>query len=178
MKRLLLVIFVLLTLPTISQAQELTQSEIYGQPNPAKLTVPKVKARKEALYFSDEILRDYDPNIGIIKDSFFTMRDKNRFSFGYNFSADYSDFTELTNFEIEFIQNLRDWKNTWWGVIFKSGSGNFDAISENQPYDSTAPADAEASAANQRPNGASQNYTQLGIGMGNRFRFLLDFVET
>lgn len=180
MRNFLILIFMLslASVVNMANAQDFTQTELYGQPKPEKLSIPQIRKKKDTLYFSDELLKDFDPNAGIIKDSYFTMRDRNRFSLGYHLSTNYNDFTEITTFELEFLQNMRDWQNAWWGLIFKSGSATFEAITQNHDLDSSAASGSDANAANQRKFTAAQSFTLFGIGMGHRFRFLLDFVKT
>lgn len=172
----IILIFTLLLLQV--KAQDLTEKEIYGKPNPLNITAPIMKEQKESIYFSDEVLRDYDPESGIMSDSFFTMRDKNRFSVGYHLSTNYNDFSEINSLELEFMQNLRDWENAWWGLIFKTGSASFEAITENHDLRTGASSNSDASASKQRLLTAEQSFNIMGIGMGHRFRFLLDFINT
>ncbi|MGK0367916.1 MAG: hypothetical protein ACI9QD_001056 [Thermoproteota archaeon] len=154
------------------------KSDIYNIKNPDLMTESQIRAQRESLKFEDELLVDLNHTLGIQGDPFYTKRDKNRLSFGMHFSTNYNDFTEYSSFEATYMQNLRTYDSSWWGVLIKKGSGDFKALTENHDVSASAAIGDESHTDNQRPDSAAQSVLTYGIGYGHRFRFFLDFIKT
>lgn len=174
MKKILTLIIFILCLQAKAQAPN---SELYRQSNPDKMSATDIKGKSEGLSFDAEVLKDFNSSLGVNSDAFFTLRDRNRISLGYHISSNYNDFSEFSAFEFTFFQNLRNWQGSWWGIMFKKGSADFKAVSQNATEDVSKPGTAEAHPDNQRPDEAQQDLTILGIGMAHRFKFILDFID-
>lgn len=147
---------------------EMTDEEI----NPS---AEEILIKKPEKYLRDEsMIYDFNTNLGIKDQRQYTGKDRNRFSVAGHVSGNYEQLTDLLGAEIQYMRRSEYFTQIWYGAQFFQHKSVFDAITQN-PTASTAP-NSEGSF--QRPGDAKNTIMGLGLGVGYRFKLLLDFYPT
>lgn len=134
--------------------------------------------KDEDHYLRNELLiNDLDSEIGVNVDRVYTGNDKHHFSIGYQFSPDYGDFTKIQAFEGQYHYKVDNTHDTWIGFLVKKDQNKFKAITNNSPTASRTPTtDHDYDLA--RGDETKIDIMTAGIGVGYRFKLLLDFMPT
>ena len=133
--------------------------------------------QKPAKYLRHEsMIYDFNSSTGIKDQRRFTGTDRNRFSVAGHVSAQYEHLSNIFGGEVTYMRRTTDYDQIWWGFQFFQHSTYFDAITQNHaPATST---NVNAEAAFQRPGNSKNTIMAGGIGVGYRFKLLLDFLPT
>lgn len=134
--------------------------------------------KDEDHYLKNELLiDDVDNEIGVNVDRVYTGNDKHHFSIGYQFSPDYGDFTKIQAFEGQYHYKVDNTHDTWLGLLLKKDQNKFKAITNNSSTASRTPStDSDYDLA--RADETKIDILTAGIGVGYRFKLLLDFMPT
>ena len=161
-----------LLLPALALAQrgplDLTEEDLDPSSEDILIKQPERYQRHENMIY------DFNSNLGIKDQRKYTGEDKNRFSIAGHVSGDYEHFNELLGFEASYMRRSDRYNRIWWGGQFFQHKTYFDVITQNHTSGSTTTSES----AFQRPNKEDNTVMGAGLGVGYRFKLLLDFFET
>jgi hypothetical protein len=166
-------LLLLLLIPLTTMAQEhlyLSEEELNPEAEEILIKRPEKYLRHESMIY------DLDTDLGIKEQRQFTGEDRNRISLAGHVSGDYEHFSDLFGGEINYMRRTTRYNQVWWGFQVFLLQTYFDAITENHPANLGAAVSSEASF--QRPGGVKQGIFAGGLGVGYRFKLLLDFLRT
>lgn len=130
-----------------------------------------VLIKKPAKYLRNEsMIYDLNTNLGIRDQRRYTGNDWNRFSVAGHVNASYEHPQQLYGFEASYMHRLKRYNKIWIGGQFFNHFSRFKTVSDNSG--------TGAEAGFVRPGQAKNTIQGLGLGVGYRFKLLLDFVET
>lgn len=134
----------------------------------------EILIRKPEKYLRDEsMIYDLNTNLGIKDQRRYTGTDRNRFSLACHISGNYEQPTDILGGEVNYMRRSERYNQVWWGAQFFHHKTYFDAITQNP---TTGGVNSEASF--RRPGGTENTIMAFGLGVGYRFKLLLDFYET
>lgn len=165
MKYLLLL---LLPLNVYAGFYDLSEEELNPESTEILIKKPEKYLRDESMVY------ELNTDIGIKDQRKYTGTDRNRFSFAGHINGDYEQLSELFGGEVTYMRRTTRYNQIWWGAQFFQHRAHFDAITQN-PEASTVP-NSEGSI--ERPGGTKDTVMGLGLGVGYRFKLLLDFWPT
>lgn len=135
----------------------------------------EILIKKPEKYLRDEsMIYDFNSNLGIKDQRRFTGTDKNRFSIAGHVSGDYEHFNNVLGAELTYMRKSSRYNQIWWGVQFFQHKTYFDAITQNHKTGTNPNAEVNYN----RPGGVKNTVMAAGLGVGYRFKLLLDFLET
>lgn len=165
--------FILLLLPTLAYARDfrtLTEEEL----NPE---TEEILIKKPEKYLRDEsVIYDFDTDLGIKDQRRYTGNDSNRFSIAGHISADYEHVNSNMGVDFTYMHRTKRYNQIWWGFQLFHNRAFFDAITQNPKAKVGDSANADSQTP--RPNDAKENILAGGLGVGYRFKLLLDFFPT
>lgn len=164
-------LFFLLLLPAFSYAQDfynLPDEEINPEAEEVLIKKPEKYLRDESMIY------DLDTNLGIKDQRRYTGGDKNRFSLAGHISGEYEHLSNLFGLEVALMRRSQRYNQFWYGAQLFQVKTKFDAITQNKAGGTNPNSDSQF----QRPNGTDNNIFAVGLGVGYRFKLLLDFFET
>lgn len=128
-------------------------------------------------YLRDEsMIYDLDTDLGIKDQRTYTGTDSNRVALAGHISSDYEHFNDLIGFEFNYMHRTSRYNRIWWGMQFFQHKTLFDAITQNQPAEDGDNPNDESQF--QRPNDVKTNLFAGGLGVGYRFKLMMDFFQT
>lgn len=128
-------------------------------------------------YLRDEsMIYDLNTDLGIKDQRKYTGTDRNKFAVAGHVSGDYERFNDLLGLEFNYMHRSERYNQIWYGVQFFQHRTFFDAITQNQ--DAEAGDNANDESQTQRPNNVKTSVVALGLGVGYRFKLLLEFFPT
>ncbi len=134
----------------------------------------EILIKKPEKYLRDEsMIYDLNTNLGIKDQRRYTGTDNNRFSLAGHINGNYEQPTDILGLEVNYMRRSSRYHQAWWGAQFFQHRTYFDAITQNQ---TSGGVNSEASF--RRPGGTENTVMAFGLGMGYRFKLLLDFYET
>ena len=166
MKYLLLVI--LLPLNLYADVFDLSEEELNPESEEVLLKKPEKHLRHESMIY------ELNSDLGIKDQRQYTGTDRNRFSIAGHLSGDYEHLSNLFGGEVTYMRRSTRYNQIWWGGQFFQHNTYFDAITQNHSASSTPNSEGSV----QRPNGEKNTVMGLGLGVGYRFKLLLEFFPT
>lgn len=167
------ILFFILLLPALSFAQsvfDLTDAEKDPTAEEILLKKPEKHLRNESMIY------DLDSDLGIKDQRRWTGQDKNRISLAGHVSFDYEHLTEIQGLEFNYMRRAQNYSQFWYGFQVFRNQARFDAVTQNP--DATSSTNTNSDAKKPRPNDAKEAILAGGLGVGYRFKFFLDFLET
>jgi hypothetical protein len=146
----------------------LTEEELNPESEEVLIKKPEKYLRNESMIY------DLNTDLGIKDQRRFTGTDRNRFSVAGHLSGNYEQLTDLLGAEVTYMRRTTRYNQIWWGGQFFQHQTQFGAITQNQTTGSNVNSDANFV----RPDDAKQTVMGLGLGVGYRFKLLMDFFET
>lgn len=165
MKYLLLL---LLPLTTYAGLFDLPESETDPESEEVLIKKPEKYLRNESMIY------DLNTNLGIKDQRQYTGSDRNRFSLAAHLSGDYEHFTDILGLEVNMMRRSTRYNQFWYGAQFFQHKTYFDAITQNHSANATPGSEGSF----QRPGNVKNNVLGLGLGVGYRFKLLMDFYPT
>lgn len=136
-----------------------------------------VLIKKPEKYLRNEsMIYDLDNDLGIRDQRKYTGTDGNKISVGASISSDYEHLDELLGFEFNYMHRVQNYSQLWYGFQIFQHSTLFDAITQN--HEKEAGDDVNADSQFQRPTDSKANVLAGGLGVGYRFKLLMEFFPT
>jgi hypothetical protein len=123
---------------------------------------------------NESMIYDFNTNLVIKDQRRFTGADRHRVAVGGLLNGNYEQLTDILGGEISYMHRSTRYNQIWYGAHFFQQKANFDAITQNR----TSNTNSNGEGAFQRSSGVKDNVTALGLGVGHRFKLLLDFWQT
>lgn len=133
-----------------------------------------VNRRKEQHQWDEKLVKEYNDSLGITDKHRWTGEDRSRLSGAFHLNGQYEHLSNLQGFEATWLRRTENWAKLWWGATFRRANAGFGDVATNHP--DTGNAHSEGSY--KRPSDAKQTIQSIGLGVGYRFRLLLDFINT
>lgn len=135
----------------------------------------EVLIKKPEKYLRNEsMIYDFNNDLGIKDQRRYTGTDKNRLSIAGHISGNYEQPSDILGGEVSYMRRSSRYNQMWYGAQFFQHNTYFDAITRNVRT-STVP-NSEGSF--NRPGDVKNTVMAFGLGVGYRFKLLLDFFET
>ncbi|GEM_PF-945557 len=171
MKTTLLLLIFILSLPVFAQSA-LDLSDADKDPSAEDILIKK----KEKYLRNESMIYDLNSDLGIKDQRRWTGQDRNRLSLAGHVSFDYEHFTAIQGLDFSYMRRADNYSQYWYGLQLFRHQARFDAITQNPTASATSSPSSDAR--NPRPNDAKQSILAGGLGVGYRFKLLLDFFET
>lgn len=157
---------ILLSLPAFADVDpfDLTEEEY----NPS--TEDVLIKRKEKYLRNESMVYDLNTNLGIKDQRRYTGSDWNRFSVAGHVNASYEHPQNLYGFEAQYLHRSKRYNNIWYGGQFFNHFSRFGTVSDNSSTGKEATFN--------RGSNVKNTIMGLGLGVGYRFKLLLDFLPT
>lgn len=163
---------ILLLLTNVAFAQDfyyLSDEEKNPDTQEALIKKPEKYMRHESMIY------DLNSDLGIKDQRRYTGADKNKFSLAGHLNGNYEQLTDILGLELNYMHRSERYDRLWYGAQFFQHRTYFDAITQNSTATSSDP-NAEANI--RRPADSKASVLGLGLGVGYRFKLLLDFFQT
>ena len=136
----------------------------------------EILLKKPEKYLRNEsMLYNFDANLGIREQRFYSGTDRNRMSVAGHLSSDYEHFTDVLGVDFTYMHRSTRYNQMWYGFQFFQHRTYFDAITQNHTGTST---NSSADSNLRRPSNVRNMVLGGGLGVSYRFKLLLDFMET
>lgn len=119
---------------------------------------------------NESMIYDLNTNLGIKDQRRYTGQDWNRFSVAGHVNATYEHPQNLYGFDATYLHRLKRYNKIWLGGHFFNHFSRFGTVSDN--------ASSGAEAGTRRASNAKNTIMGAGLGVGYRFKLLLDFWNT
>lgn len=149
---------------------DLTDAEKDPSAEDILLKKPEKYLRNESMIY------DFDSNLGIKDQRRWTGQDKNRISLAGHLSFDYEHLTQTQGADFNYMRRADNHSQFWYGFQIFTHKTRFDAITQNPS--ATSSTNTNSDAKKPRPNDAKESILAGGLGVGYRFKFFLDFLDT
>lgn len=137
----------------------------------------QVLIKKPEKYLRDEsMIYDLNTELGIKDQRKYTGTDRNKFAVAGHVSGNYEQLTDVLGFEVNYMHRTQKYNQIWYGVQFFQLNTYFDTITQNQAAQSGDNANDESQF--QRPNNVKNKVFAGGLGVGYRFKLLMEFFPT
>lgn len=131
--------------------------------------------KKPEKYLRDEsMLYNFNSNRGISDQRSYTGEDDDRLSLAGHISTDYEHPTDILGVDVTYMRRNKRYNRLWYGAQFFNHSTYFDAITRNHSGESSP----RSETAFQRPGSTKNTVTAAGLGVGYRFKFFFEFLQT
>ena len=131
--------------------------------------------KKPEKYQRDEsMIYNFNSNLGIRDQRRYTGEDRNRFSLAGHISGDYEHFNNLLGAEVAYMRRTTRYNQIWYGAQFFAHNTYFDAITQNHSLGTNPNSEGQF----QRPGDSKAKVMAGGLGVGYRFKLLLEFLPT
>ena len=167
MKYLLLL---LLPLNLYAGPFDLSEDELNPDSEEVLIRNPEKYLRHESMIY------DFNTDLGIKDQRQYTGTDRNRFSIAGHISGNYEQVRDMLGVELSYMRRSSRYDQIWWGVQFFQHNTYFDAITRNHSQKAGSNPNAESNYI--RPGNTKTTVMAGGLGVGYRFKLLLDFFET
>jgi hypothetical protein len=164
-----LLLLLLLPLTSFASLFDLSEEELNPEAEEILLKKPEKYQRHESMIY------DFDSDLGIKDQRQYTGSDRNRISLAGHISGNYEQVGDILGGEINYMRRSTRYNQIWWGAQFFQHKTYFDAITQNRRNPSS---NANAESNYQRPGDVKNTVMAAGLGVGYRFKLLLDFFET
>jgi hypothetical protein len=124
----------------------------------------------------ESIIYDFNTDLGLRDQRRYTGTDKNKASFSGHLSSDYEHFNELMGLEFNYMRRTTRYDQIWYGFQLFNHRTYFDAVTSNRRP--LAGDDSNSESQFQRPGQTRASVLAGGLGVGYRFKLLLDFFHT
>ncbi|MBA2404245.1 MAG: hypothetical protein H0V66_05700 [Bdellovibrionales bacterium] len=124
----------------------------------------------------DSMIYDLNTDLGIKDQRKYTGNDNHKFSVAGHIAADYEHLSDILGIEFSYMFRTKKYNRIWYGLQFFQHRTYFDAITQNQAPEPGDNANDESQF--QRPNNVKNNVFAGGLGVGYRFKLLLEFFDT
>jgi hypothetical protein len=162
-------LLLLLPLTTFAGPFDLSEEELNPDAEEILIKKPEKYLRQESMIY------DLNTDLGIKDQRRYTGTDGNRFSLAGHISGDYEHVNNLLGVEANYMHRSTRYNQVWWGAQFFQHNTFFDAITQNRKTRLTVP-NSEGTFI--RPGDVKNNVMAVGLGVGYRFKLLLDFFPT
>lgn len=124
----------------------------------------------------DSMIYDFNTDLGIKDQRRYTGSDSNKIGLAGHISGDYEHFNNLLGYEFNYMHRSDRYNRLWYGFQLAQINTQFSTITQNVTTASGADVNADSNI--KRPNDAKNYLTVGGLGVGYRFKLLLDFFPT
>lgn len=169
MKNLFLI---LLFTQTAFAASPLDRSEEEKNPETEEVLVKK----PEKYLRNESMIYDFNTDLGIKDQRTYTGSDRNKLAVSGHISADYEHVNNILGIDVNYMRRTENYSQIWYGFQLFQHKTYFDAITQNQ--DVEAGDDPNDESQFQRPNGSKSSVFAGGLGLGYRFKLLMEFFPT
>jgi hypothetical protein len=145
-----------------------THEELHPESEEILLKKPEKYLRHESMIYN------LNTELGIKDQRQYTGEDRNRFSFTGQVSANYEHVNNVLGADVTYMRRTERYDQLWWGFQVFQHRTYFDAITQNH----TKGSDPNSESNFQRPGNVKNTVLAGGLGLGYRFKLLLDFFET
>lgn len=142
----------------------LTEEELDPDAEEVLIKKPEKYLRHESMIY------DLDSDLGIRDQRRYTGSDRNRFSIAGLVNGNYEQISDVVGGDVTYMRRSTRYNQIWYGAQFFTQKVTFDAVTQNR---STG-----VEASYQRPGGTKDTIMAGGLGVGYRFKLLLDFYPT
>jgi hypothetical protein len=162
--------FLLLLLPLNLMASvfDLTEDELDPSAEEILIKKPEKYQRHESMIY------DFNTSLGIKDQRQYTGNDRNRFSIAGHISGQYEHLDNILGAELTYMRRSTRYDKIWWGIQFFQHRTFFDAITQNH----TSGTNANSESNFLRPGNVKNTVMAGGVGVGYRFKLILDFLQT
>ncbi len=137
----------------------------------------EVLIKKPEKYLRDDsMIYDLNTDLGIRDQRKNTGTDHNRFAVAGHVSSDYERANDLLGLELNYMHKSDTYNQLWYGAQFFQNRTYFDAITQNKAV--TGNDNPHSDSQYQRPNHVKTTIMAGGLGVGYRFKLLLEFLQT
>lgn len=137
----------------------------------------QVLIKKPEKYLRNEsMIYDLNNDLGIRDQRKYTGSDSNKIAIAGQISSDYEHLDKLLGFEFNYMHRTKNYSQLWYGFQIFQHNTQFAAITQN--HEKEAGDDANADSQFQRPNDSKANVLAGGLGVGYRFKLLMEFFPT
>jgi hypothetical protein len=147
---------------------DLSEEETLPQAEEILIKKPEKFLRHESMIY------DLDTELGIEDQRRYTGSDINRFSLAAHLSANYEQLTDILGFEVNYMRRSTRYNQFFYGAQFFQHKTYFDTISQN----ASGAGGVNTESSFKRPGNVKNTVLGFGLGMGYRFKLLLDFYPT
>jgi len=134
-----------------------------------------VLIKKPEKYLRNEsMIYDFNTDLGIKDQRRYTGADRNRFSLSGHVSGNYEHLSNLLGLEAILMRRSETYNQIWYGAQFFQANAHFDSVTQNP----RGGVDPNSDTLNPRSNDETTTVQGLGLGVGHRFKLLLDFFRT
>lgn len=147
---------------------DLTEEDLNPEAEEILIKKPEKHLRNESMIY------ELNTNLGIKDQRRFTGTDRNRFAIAGMINGNYEQVADVFGGEISYMRRSTRYNQIWYGAQFFQHRAYFDAITQNH----TSGSNPNGEAAFQRPGGVKDTVMAAGLGVGYRFKLLLDFYPT
>lgn len=147
---------------------DLSEEELNPEAEEILIKKPEKHLRNESMIY------DLNTNLGIKDQRRFTGTDRNRFAIGGLVNGNYEQLGDIFGGEVSYMRRSTRYNQFWYGAQFFQQRAVFDAITQNH----TSGSNPNGEAATQRPGSSKNTVMAAGLGVGYRFKMLLDFYPT
>ena len=130
--------------------------------------------RPEKYLRNESMIYDLNTNLGIKDQRRYTGADRNRFSVAGHINGNYEHLQNLLGFELSYMRRSTRYNQFWYGGQFYQHRTYFGNITQNPTGGTNTNSDSNF----KRPNDTKETIMGLGLGVGYRFKLLLDFWQT
>jgi hypothetical protein len=124
----------------------------------------------------DSMIYDLNTELGIKDQRKYTGTDRNKFAIAGHVSGDYERFSDLLGLEFNYMHKSERYSQIWYGAQLFQHRTMFDAITQNQAAEAGDNPNDESQT--QRPNNVKDTILGVGVGVGYRFKLLMEFFPT
>lgn len=165
-------IFIILFSQHVLAVEPLELSDEEKNPNTETILIkqPEKYLRHESMIY------DLNTDLGIKDQRKYTGTDSNKFAVAGHVSGDYERVNDLLGIEFNYMHKSASYSQLWYGVQFFQHRTFFDAITQNQEAEAGDNANDESQT--QRPNNVKNTILGVGVGVGYRFKLLMEFFQT
>lgn len=169
MKYLLLVFFVSQNALAIGPF-DLSEEEKNPDTQEILINKPEKYLRHESMIY------DLDTDLGIKEQRKYTGTDRNKLALAGHVSGSYEHVTDVLGFEFNYMHRTERYNQIWYGIQFFQHRTFFDTITTNQTPEAGDNPNDESQFP--RPNNVKNTILAGGVGVGYRFKLLMDFFPT
>jgi hypothetical protein len=161
---------ILLLLPLTAYADffDLSEEEIQPESEEILIKKPEKYLRHESMVYN------LDSELGIEDQRQFTGSDRNRFSIAGHLSGNYEQLTDILGVEVNYMRRSTRYHQFFYGAQFFQHRTYFDTISQNASGGGAQNTESSF----RRPGNIKNTVMGVGLGLGYRFKLLLDFYPT
>lgn len=146
---------------------EISEEELNPESEQILIKKPEKYLRNESMIY------DFNTDLGIKDQRQYTGTDRNRLSVSGHLNGNYEALQDMVGADVIYMRRSTRYNQIWWGAQLFQLSTVFDAVTQN-PRKGGANSDATLN----RPGTTKENIMAFGLGVGYRFKLLLDFWPT